>query len=49
MVTPLPPSAAALRQSANRLGAQLAERMTPRQRQFALLGAIVAAAWACCG
>jgi len=43
MVSPLPPSAAALRQSATRLGAQLAERMTPRQRQFALLGAIVAA------
>ena len=43
MVSPLPPSAAALRQSATRLGAQLAERMTPRQRQFALLGVIVAA------
>jgi conjugal transfer pilus assembly protein TraB len=43
MVSSLPPSAAALRQSATRLGAQLAERMTPRQRQFALLGVIVAA------
>ena len=43
MVLPVPPSAAALRQSATRLSAQLAERMTPRQRQFALLGVIVAA------
>lgn len=43
MVWPLPPSAAALRQSATRFGAQLAERLTPRQRQFALLAVIVAA------
>ena len=43
MASPVPPSAAALRQSATRLGAQLTERMTPRQRQFALLGVIVAA------
>jgi len=43
MVSPLPPSASALRQAATRFGVQLAERMTPRQRQFALLGVIVAA------
>lgn len=43
MKTPLPSSAAALRQTATQIGARLAERLTPRQRQFALLGVIVAA------